>query len=105
MMTSNTEVANTILLQMGGAGKLRTMIGANNFMAIDNGVQFSFKGCKKLNKVQIVLTAADLYDVKFYKINMRNLDNSMIPVSESARIYFDQLVEVFEHMTGLYLRI
>ncbi len=104
-MANNTEIANTILSQMGGTGKLKAMIGANNFIAIDNGVQFSFKGCKSFNKIEIVLTSMDLYDIKFYKINMRNLEKSIIPASESSRIYVDQLVEVFEHMTGLYLHI
>lgn len=102
-MNTNIEVATTIINQMGGVGKLHSVVGAYNFVAIDQGVQFSFKGSKKTNKVVITLTPMDLYNVNFYKINMKDIDKSLIPVAESDMIYADMLIELFEKTTGLYL--
>ena len=102
-MTNNQEVAKTIIAQMGGFGKLKAMVGANNIVSIDKGVMFSFKGSKVANKVVIDLTPMDLYDVKFYKINMKNIDTSMIPVDVIEGAYFDMLISIFEKTTGLYL--
>lgn len=101
---SDIEVAKIIIEQMGGAGRLRVMVGASNFLAIDKGVQFSFKGCPKANKMVITLTPMDTYDVKFYKINMRDLEKSLIPVDTTEGAYEDMLVDLFESTTGLYLR-
>ena len=36
------EIANTIIRQMGGAGRLGAMIGAKNFLALNSGVRFDF---------------------------------------------------------------
>lgn len=103
IMDENTEIAHTIIQQMGGAGRLNAMVGANNFLTIDQGVQFSFKGSKTANKVVIKLTEMDLYDITFYKINMRNIDKSLIPVDLTEGAYEDMLKPIFEKTTGLYL--
>lgn len=97
------EIAKTIIAQMGGMGKIKAMTGATNFVSTNKGVMFSFKGSKVANKVDISLTPLDLYDVKFYKINMKNLEKSIIPVEEIEGVYNDMLVEIFEKTTGLYL--
>ncbi len=97
------EIARTIIAQMGGQGRLKAMVGATNFVSTNRGVMFSFKGSKIANKIDISLTSLDLYDIKFYKINMRNLADSIIPVEEVEGVYNDMLVEIFEKTTGLYL--
>lgn len=99
------EIAKTIIGQMGGQGKLRAMVGAHDFIVTDSGVQFGFKGSKKANKVVIDLTPMDLYDVKFYKINMRNIDKSLIPVDTTEGAYDDMLIDLFEGATGLSLHL
>lgn len=105
-MTTNDEkmeIAKTIIQQMGGDTKLRVMIGAKDILALDSGVQFSFKGSKISNKVVIELTQDDLYAMVFYKINMQNIDKSMIPVKIFEGVYNDMLIPIFEETTGLYL--
>ena len=97
------EIATTIIQQLGGGGKLRAMVGASDIFALDAGVQFSFKGSKKANKIVINLTDMDLYNVIFYKINMKNIDKSMIPVETIEGAYDDMLKPIFEETTGLYL--
>ncbi len=102
------QISNTIMQQMGGYGKLKAMIGARDMFALDSdspGLQFSFKGSKKANKVRIELTPDDLYNLTFYKINMRNIDRSTAPVEKYENIYEDMLIPVFEKTTGLYLHL
>jgi len=117
------EIANTIIRQMGGAGKLRAMVAAKDILATDAGVQFSFKGCKKTDKVVIELTPMDTYNVKFFKSAKyspscriikghvveckstfeERLKKSMIPVEVAEGAYDDMLKPIFEEFTGLYL--
>lgn len=113
------EIANTIINQMGGGGKLRAMIGAKEIFARDAGVQFGFKLCKKMNKCIVELTDLDLYHVKFYKIPhfnpncspaaldkyFKNLDTANIPVSEFENVHADQLINIFESETRLELSL
>ena len=105
MSTTVNQIPATILSQLGGARRLQAMVGAKHFLADGNALIFAFKGCGKANKVRIELNAMDTYDVTFYKINMRNLEKSMKPVDETSGIYADQLVELFERFTGMYLSI
>lgn len=113
------EIANTIIRQMGGGGKLRAMVGAKEIYATDAGVQFSFKLCKKMNKCVVDLNGMDAYDVKFYKIPHFNanaspaavdryfdrLEKAKTPVVEFENVYHDQLAGVFESETGLDLSL
>jgi len=111
------EIANTILQQMGGYGKLKAMIGIYNLLAIDDGLRFDFKGSKKVNRVTIELTPDDLYNVSFYKIPgfpkkvhnidkyFEKLDQCNIPITKFDGIYCDQLIDIFEATTGLYLHL
>lgn len=68
-MNTNTQIASIILEQLGRTGRLSAMIGARDFIAIENGTQFKFtaKAKNKANHVQITLNGNDLYDVKFMK--------------------------------------
>ena len=113
------EIANTIIRQMGGGGKLRAMVGAKEIYATDAGVQFSFKLCKKMNKCVVDLNEMDVYNVKFYKIPHLNpncnsaaldryfdrLKKAKTPIVEFENIYEDQLIGVFESETGLDLSL
>jgi len=113
------EIANTIIGQMGGGGKLRAMVGAKEIFARDAGVQFSFKLCKKMNKCVVELNGMDTYNVQFYKIPHLNtncnsaaldryfdrLEKAKTPVVEFENVYYDQLIGVFEGETGLNLSL
>jgi len=98
------NIASEIIKQMGGH-KMVVMTGARNILATDSGVQFSFPGCKKANKIVIDYTDMDLYTMKFYKVgrlNKKTFDIPVIKVSEHENLYHDMLKEVFEKETGLY---
>jgi antirestriction protein len=94
------EIAKTILQQLGGAGRLQLMTGANTFVALKYGVTFKIKN-RKVNFVKITLNGKDLYDVYFYKLTSANLKL----ISEHNDIYFDELIPLFEKETGMYLTL
>jgi hypothetical protein len=113
MNTTKSEalaIANTILDQMGGLNRLRAMVGADQALAIESGVQFAFKGCRKANKCVVRLDPSDTYTVEFWacrpvRFNARTgaMTGGAVKVSESSDVYADSLVQVFEGATGLYL--
>lgn len=72
---NNQQIAETIMQQMNTTtGRIRAMLGGTA-MIIENGLQINFKGCRKANKVQIVLDkASDTYTVKFFKYNRRTFE-------------------------------
>lgn len=94
------EVAKIILEQLGGYGRLVVMTGANNFIALKNGVSFRIKN-RKINFVKILLNGKDLYDVTFGKIYASKLTN----VKTFNDVYFDELIPIFEKETGMYLKL
>ena len=103
-MADNMQIAKTILDQLGG-NKFKAMTGAANLMAIENGLVFSIKGCRKINKVRIVLNQMDTYNVEFLKIPNVLSGKEVKVVSKAENIYCDQLCAVFENETGLRTRL
>ena len=58
--------------------------------------------CKpQSNALRITLDPSDTYTMKFFKINPRKL--TVDTVREIEDVYCDQLTEIFERETGLYL--
>jgi hypothetical protein len=95
---ANLQVANTILVQLGGQ-KFCAMTGAKNFVADDRSLAFSIPAAKdRINKVRINLDFSDTYTVQFYAIR----GTKFRAVSESTGVYFDQLQAIFTEATGLY---
>lgn len=111
------EIANTIISQLGGFGKLKAMVGMNNTLALESGLQFGFKGSRKINKCVITLTDMDLYEMSFYKnckitgneksvdAMDRKIEKSREVVESFEGVYFDQLKPIFESTTGLNLSL
>jgi len=99
----NNTVANEIIRQLGGYGKLKSMIGANNFVYDEKSVSFDFKGCKKINKIKIELTPLDLYDLTFFKWMPRKCE--LVEVEKFDGCYNDNIKELIEEETGLYLSL
>lgn len=98
------QIAETTLMYLGGTGRLSAMIGAKNFSHDGNGtLSFMFKMFKKANVVRFVLDASDTYTMKLEKYNSRTHDISEYKTIDG--LYFDQLKEVFEQETGLYLTL
>lgn len=96
---AGAEIANTILQQMGGTGRIRAMTGAKQFVALPNGVQFKWPAPDrgKPNTVRILLEPSDTYTVEFY--------NGLRKMSTHSDIYNEDLKKLFEQQTGLYLSL
>ena len=86
------EVAQTIIEQLGGQGKLIAMIGANGLGTNGNDLVFKFKCSRVANYVKIKLNSLDLYDIEFGKIKKFNYDI----VETFEGVYADMLVDIFE---------
>lgn len=98
------EVSETILRQLGGANKLRSMIGAKLFVGNALSLQFkwSAKAANKANCCVVRLDAAkDLYTMELWQV--RGADTQRLFVQDS--LYADQLVACFQRQTGLDIRL
>ena len=98
---NNKKIAQIIVEQLGGYGKLRMMVGAVNLVAIDNGLSFKFKGNRKFTHARIVLNGMDLYDVEYIKVG----GTKVTTVKISKGLYNDMLKKDFTSTTGLYLSL
>jgi hypothetical protein len=102
---TNTEIAETILMQMGGINRIHLMTGAKHFLALENGVSFRYPGSEHSNYVKIILNGKDLYDVEFGKIrNVKGVPTYKL-VETMDDLYFDMLKPIFEQHTRLYLSL
>jgi hypothetical protein len=99
MWTMN-KIAQTIIDQLGGAGKLSAMVSAHNFLDLNDGVQFQFKGSRKANCLIVKLDSNDTYAVEFWKTG-KNLKC----VLGIVNVYAEDLKPLFEQTTGLYLSL
>jgi len=95
------EVAETILQQMGGVGRIRAMLGVKQFVASPDGVSFQFPNKKRSapNSVRVVLKGDDTYTVEFYRVARFSLQ----PLTTHEGMYAEDLKGLFERTTGLYL--
>jgi hypothetical protein len=104
MAQPHIEVANEILRQLGG-NRFRAMTGARNFIADKEGrgaLFFQIPRAKNgVNRVRVVLTPADEYDVTFTSVLKRKHNYTTNVVEAIQGIYADQLQEVFTRVTGL----
>jgi len=94
----NIEVAQTIATQLGGTSRLQAFTGAYNFGTSGNNLTFRIKN-RKVNYVRITLNSKDLYDLQFGRVS----GVKFTVIKEYNDIYNDQLVELFEQTTGMYL--
>lgn len=95
------QVAQQIINQLGGIGKLTAMIAINKIVYSENGVKFMFKGSKKSNLVQITLGANDTYTMKLY--SFKGIEVNL--VKELSGLFNSQLKQGFENATGLRLSL
>ena len=94
------QVAETIIAQLGGTGRLAAMTGARNFMYDSSSLQFSLgRGASRgISRVRVVLDPSDTYTVVFATRMGR-------VVSTTSDVYADSLRQVFEAETGFYLTV
>ena len=98
------EVANTILQQLGGR-RLIAMTGAKDFITHNDqcgGLSFRIPQMTgiKVNYVKVILNGMDLYDVEFGRIR----GNNYKVLSSFTDIYAEDLIELVEKETGLFLQ-
>lgn len=86
-MTDPT-IAKTIIEQMGGAGKIRAMVGVKTFIASEDGVSFHFKGSRKMNYVEITLDPSDTYTMTLYKRISRSKKERKTTVEDNDPLSF-----------------
>lgn len=90
----NQIIADTIMEQLGGQGRLNMMLGLSRVTQIDKGVSFTFKvgASNDINTVEIVLAPTDTYTVKFLKTTA----TKQTLISTEEMVYFDQLTQTVE---------
>lgn len=96
----NMEIARTILAQLGGR-QAQVMMGMQNMVAVDNGLQFKFKGCPAYNCLRIILNAMDLYEVTFFKLRKFSIVDDLVV----DNVHVEDLRGLIEEKTGLYLSL
>lgn len=119
-MFNHNEVFNQLVQcskRSNGANVLKVMTGAKDLMYGEDHISFKLPRVHNgINYIKITLTPSDLYDVEFGKIsnkqcpNMKELGLKVrIPsydVKETVEmVYGEQLKELFESKTGLYLSL
>lgn len=97
---TDTRVAEIILSQIGGMGRVKMMTGGYNFVALKNGVSFRIKN-RGANFIKITLNSRDLYDVEIGRIF--NYKYKIVKTFDD--VYFDQLYEVLYEGTGMYFKL
>ena len=99
-MSTNKEVAETILAQLGGS-RFRLMTGARHFVGAPSSLAFRIPRSNGISQVKVTLTGMDDYIVAFVGMHAGRL-------AVKARhdgIYCDQLQELFTRETGLDTRL
>lgn len=98
----DTQIAQTIIQQLGGVGRLSAMTSAKHFVALPDGVAFRIgRNSKKVNLVKIRLNGRDLYDLEFSYATVRSYKAK----GSATDVFCENLVDVFEEHTGLYLTL
>jgi len=101
-MANNTQIAETILQQLGGYNKLNMMIGLKDVFTIENGLSFKIKmRGSKVNYVKITLNSLDLYDIELGKLRAGKYK----VIKESNGVYSDMLKPIIARTSGLNLSL
>lgn len=101
---ANTEfpTAQYIAKILGGAGAIRCMTGGTVHPSASGGLLLAGMKNAKFNYVTITLNeGTDLFDVNFQKTRK----SSIVKEEFVEGIYIDQLKELVESKTGLYLTL
>ena len=101
-MTTQQQIAATILNQLGGYGKLNAMLGLKDVFTNGNGVSFKIKfSGAAANYVNIQLNNKDLYDVEIGKIKGMNY----VVKEKYEDVFAENLKKIIENTCKVYLSI
>ncbi len=101
---SDSTVARTIIAQLAGSAvQLKLFLGAFDLVYSDSAITFKWKAKAKnsANCCRITLEPSDTYKVEFLRV----WGTKVKAITEMTDIYNDQLREIFERETGLYVRM
>jgi len=97
-MTTNQQIAQTILDQLGG-NRFAAMTGAKNFVAIENGITMKLgRSASGITHMTVMLDASDTYTVRFQRVHG-------VKVTEKGTtegVYAEMLRDIFESATGMF---
>ncbi len=104
----NTEIATTILNQLGGK-TFPMMTGAKDFILLkENEISFKIgRNCYNINRVIIRLDPSDTYTMKFCRdrLSKKTFEFSRKIINEISDVYCDMLQSIFTQYTGLETRM
>lgn len=97
-MEADTEIAETILQQLGG-NPFIAMTGAKTFVAIEEGLQFKIgRNMRRANTVRVVLDrGTDTYSIEFWQCTKHR---DLIRESRQG-VHAEELQRVFTAVTGM----
>ena len=95
------DIPNIILSQLGGNRRVSAFLGVDRYIFSDDSLSFRFKakGKNGINSILVRLDPSDTYTVQF----SRSTKNGVKVISEQSYVYCDQLIDLVESITGLYL--
>ena len=97
-----SNIANIIYEQLGGH-RFSLMTGSSNFVNVGNGLNMKLKPNQSKTKYLLIeLNSNDTYKMQFYTVN-KDFDKNI--KFEYQNIYWDQMQEIFEKVTGLYTKL
>lgn len=97
------EIAQTIINQLGGK-EFVVLTGSNGFIIHESGVSFRVgANPKKISHCTITLNSGDLYNLIFYSTQYSENGQSLKNETELTDIFCEDLKDVFESKTGLYV--
>jgi len=102
--SADCQIAETILSQLGGLGRLTAMLGVRRVAPMDRGlvIRFAARARRRINSITVEFCRDDTYRVEFWSIR---LPADPVRVSEYSGIYADSLRELIEGETGLALSL
>ena len=103
------EIARTIIEQLGG-NRFIAMTGSKDFVSDGNTLHMTLSRNKSgANRLDITLTADDLYDMRFFKYSPGNYNavtfvwknEKTVEVKEYKGVFDTMLRELFTEVTGM----
>lgn len=100
------KVAQEIIRQLGGTGRLSALVGAHTFVYEQNKkgetiVSFKIKASPIVNLIKITYTVLDTYTVECIKY--KDLDIKVI--SKKEDVYEDNLLDILEEACKCYFTL
>ena len=85
-----------------GINRVKAMLGATNIRTLEDGVDFRFKGSRRLNYCRITLNGDDLYDMAIGGLILRGPNmGTVVDLKSHTGMGAEDLRSTFRWATGL----